>query len=87
MRRILFVLCALAAAGCAPPKVLVDHSYTAADKSIEGLMQQSGAAVGGGDKKGNLFNWFMRVCTQGADNSQSNCKDTVLLENVDPRSF
>lgn len=87
MRSFIFVFSVLAVAGCAPPKILVDHSYTAADKSIEGLMQQSGDAVGVGAKKGNLFNWFMRVCTQGADNSLSNCKDTVLLENVDPQSF
>jgi hypothetical protein len=84
MRRLLFVLCVLALAGCAPPKVLVAHSYATSDKSIEALMQRSGETVGNTQAKNNLFNVFMRVCNQGADNTQSNCKDSVILENVKP---
>ena len=83
MRSLLFVWCALAIAGCAPPKVLVAHSYATTDKSIEALLQRSGE-TGVGQNKSNLFNVFMRVCDQGADNTQSNCKDTVILENVRP---
>jgi len=83
MRRLLFVLCVLAA-GCAPPKVLVAHSYATSDKSIEALLQRSGETAGTGQARSNLFNVFMRVCNQGADNTQSNCKDTVILDNVKP---
>jgi hypothetical protein len=84
MRRLLFVLCVTAAAGCAPPKVLVAHSYATSDKSIESLLQRSGETGGTAQAKSNLFNVFMRVCNQAADNTLSNCKDTVVLENVKP---
>jgi hypothetical protein len=87
MRYILLALCALAAAACAPPKILVDHSYATTDKSLEILIQRSGEAVNTGQQKTNLFNVFMRVCNQGADNSQASCKDSVILENVDPKSL
>ena len=87
MRYLFLAPCALLIAGCAPPKVLVDHSYATADKSLEILIQRSGESVGNAQSKTNLFNVFMRVCNQGADNTQANCKDSVILENVDPRSL
>jgi hypothetical protein len=87
MRYLLLAVCGLSAVGCAVPKVLVDHSYATSDKSLEILIQRSGEAVGTGQNKTNLFNVFMRVCNQGADNTQANCKDSVILENVDPRSL
>jgi hypothetical protein len=89
MRCLPLVSCALALAltGCAVPKVLYSHSYAASDKSIETFIQRSGASVGSGENKTNLFNLYMRVCDQGADNATSNCKDTLLLENVDRKSL
>lgn len=87
MRTILVLVCVLASGGCAPPKILVDHSYATADKSLEILIQRSGEAVSTGQNKTNLFNVFMRVCNQGADNTQANCRDSVILENVDPKSL
>ena len=87
MRYLPLALLALWATGCAVPKVLVDHSYATSDKSLEILIQRSGEVVGTGQNKTNLFNVFMRVCDQGTDNTQVNCKDSVILENVDPRSL
>jgi hypothetical protein len=87
MRSLAFALLALAAFGCAPPNVLVNHSYASSDKSILTFIQKSGATVGSGDNKTNLFNVFLRVCTQGANNTTTSCKDTLLLENVDPKSI
>lgn len=87
MRYLPLLAFAFWAAGCAVPKVLVDHSYATSDRSLEILIQRSGEAVGTGQNKTNLFNVFMRVCNQGADNTQANCKDSVILENVDPRSL
>jgi hypothetical protein len=78
----------LAAAGCSgPPKVLVDHSYASSDKSVETYIQKAGASVGTGKDKTELFNVFMRVCNQDASNSMAVCKDTLILENVNPRSL
>ncbi|MBK6696827.1 MAG: hypothetical protein IPG50_32245 [Myxococcales bacterium] len=75
------------AAGCAPPKVLVGHAYASSDKSIQTFIQKSGAAVGSGDSKTNLFNVHVRVCNQDANNSTTACKDSVILENVVPNSI
>lgn len=77
-----------ALAGCgAPPKVLMSHQYATQDKSVEVLIQQSGAVVKEGKTQTNLFNVFMRVCSQSANNEQSACKDTLVLENVYPGSL
>ena len=78
----------LALAGCsAPPKVLVEHSYASSDKSVETFIQKAGASVGTGKDKTELFNVFMRVCNQDASNAMAVCKDTLILENVNPRSL
>ena len=81
------VVVALAAVGCAPPKVLVGHSYATSNKSIETIIQKSGESVGSGKDKTNLFNVYMRVCDQNENNSQSQCKDTLILNNVNPESI
>lgn len=79
---------ALAMTGCSgPPKVLIEHSYASSDKSVETFIQKSGASVGTGKDKTELFNVFMRVCNQDASNSMGVCKDTLILENVNPRSL
>jgi len=72
---------------CAPPKVLIDHSYASADKSLVTYIVSSGQSVGSGNDKTNLFNVFLRVCTQGADNTTTACKDTLILANVNPKSL
>jgi hypothetical protein len=77
----------LGAFACAPPKVLVNHAYASADKSIQAFIQKSGATVGSGDNQTELFNVFMRVCNQAENNSTSDCKDTLILENVNPNSL
>lgn len=73
--------------GCAPPKVLVGHSYASSDKSIETIIEKSGDQVKVGDQKQNLFNVYMRVCTQDANNATTQCKDTLILDNVTPSSI
>lgn len=88
--RVLLVVAALglAATGCAPPpKVLIEHSYATTDKSVQTYIQKSGAAVGSGKDKTELFNVFVRVCNQDASNTMGVCKDTLILENVNPKSL
>lgn len=84
---IVFLTALFALAGCAPPKVLVGHSYASRDKSIETFIQKSGATVGSGDDKTNLFNVYMRVCDQDANNATARCQDTLILANVNPESI
>lgn len=82
------VLALASLTGCGgPPKVLIDHSYASSDKSIITYIVQSGASVGSGSDKTNLFNVFLRVCNQGADNTTAACKDTLVLSNVNPKSL
>ena len=76
---VLVGLTALAAVGCAPPKVLVGHTYASSDKS--------GATVGSDKDKKSLFDVYMRVCDQDASNGTAACKDTLILENVNPDSI
>ena len=83
---VLIGLFALASAACAPPKVLVGHSYASSDKSIDTYIQKSGD-VGSGKSKTNLFNVYMRVCNQEANNTTTVCKDSLILENVTPGSL
>ncbi len=64
---------------CAPPKVLVGHSFLDADKSVRVIMQQS-------DEDKKLFNIFMRVCSVEGTNTDANCKETKVLGNVNPGS-
>jgi hypothetical protein len=91
MRKI--VICAalsvptLVGCGATPPKSLMAHNYATDDKSVETLIQQSGAALKEGNAKTNLFNVILRVCNQSPRNEQSACKDTVVLENVHPGSI
>lgn len=74
--------------GCSPPpKVLVEHSYASSDRSVQTYIQKSGAAAGTGKDKTELFNVFVRVCNQDATNTLAACKDTLILENVNPRSL
>jgi len=84
-------LCAaatFAAAGCAPPpKVLRSHRYFGPDKTVQTYMQLSGEAVSSGDNQVRLFNYFLRVCNQQADNTTEECKDKEVLSNVHPGSI
>ena len=79
----------LASVACAPPKVMVDHSYASANKSIETFIQRSAAVtvIGNSSEKTNLFNVFMRVCNQDSSNTMASCKDTLVVSNVSPESL
>ena len=84
----LVAVAALATNACAPPRVLVGHSYASSDKSIETIIEKSGVSVKTGDgQKQNLFNVYMRVCNQDANNATTQCKDTMILDNVTPSSI
>lgn len=82
-----FAALGLGSMGCAPPKVLVNHSYASTDKSIQTFITRSGDSVGSDKNKTNLFNVFVRVCNQDATNTTNACKDTLILENVNPNSI
>ena len=62
-------------AGCAPPKVLFKESTTG-DK----LIQQYATTAASGEK--GFYDYNLRVCDLGDDGQISECKDTLILENV-----
>lgn len=71
--------------GCASPqKVLIQNNYIGATKSAKVLILDSGKDDPSTKKR--LFNLFVRNCDINADGAEANCKDTVILENVDPSS-
>lgn len=76
------VLALLGLAGCTPPPVLIAQGFSG-DRVIRYTIQN----VGGGDgDTGNLYDLSVRLCNQGEDSSDQNCKDTVILKNVYPGS-
>jgi hypothetical protein len=77
-------LVAASAVGCAaPPKVMTSHSYLADKQSAKSLIQDTGITVNDNEK---LFNYYVRVCDLG-EAVEEKCKDTLILENVTPRSL
>lgn len=84
-------LCAaatFAAVGCAPPpKVLKSHAFFGPDKTVQTYIQLSGETVGSGKDQVRLFNYFVRVCNQQAENTTTECKDQEVLSNVHPGSI
>lgn len=82
MKKRHLVVCAAAAmigSACAPPPfVLVDQKFFGENKTAKVIMQQSGEGV---------FDEFIRVCDVTPTGEESNCKDTLVLENVVPWSL
>lgn len=72
----------VSAIACAPPpKVMTSHQYLGETRSAKTLIQQS--AKGADDVQ--LYNYFLRVCDLNAS-TEKQCKDSLILENVTPRS-
>lgn len=78
---------ALVSACGGPQKVLTGYSYASDTKSLSTLILPTGTAVGSDDNKRQLFDYYLRVCDMGADNTPRNCKDTKIVEKVDPYSL
>lgn len=71
--------------GCgSPQKVLIHNNYVGPTKTAKVLILDSGKEDPSTKKR--LFNLFVRNCDMSPDGSETNCKDTVILENVDPSS-
>ncbi|HEX7481555.1 MAG TPA: hypothetical protein VF331_27370 [Polyangiales bacterium] len=69
-------------AGCTPPPVLIAQGF-AGERVVRYTIQKNPQ----GDKEtGQLYDLRVRLCNQGEDASDSNCQDTMLLENVKPQS-
>ncbi|HWV39475.1 MAG TPA: hypothetical protein VN033_13480 [Vulgatibacter sp.] len=72
---------ALLASGCASKHILVGQTFIGEDRSIKMMMT---APMGSDDDR--MVHQLMRICTLN-DGSETNCKDTVVLENVRPGSL
>lgn len=72
----LFLAGAAVSIGCAPPKILVSNSV-----QTKYLLQRADAQQGGK----NVFNFFVRVC-DGQGEHSTNCKDSLVLDNVVAKS-
>lgn len=70
------------ASGCATPKhVLIGQTFIGEDRSVKMMMT---APQGDGDDR--IVHQLMRICTL-KDGAETDCKDTVVLENVRPGSL
>ena len=77
-------LAALTGCGGAANKLLVSHSFAGPEKSTKVMLQNSGE-VDPSTKKA-LFHVWVRMCDVHPDNSEVQCKDTRVLDNVVPGS-
>ena len=65
-------------------KVLVSHSFAGPEKSTKVMLQNSGQQDPSTKKP--LFHVWVRICDVHADNTEVQCKDTRVLDNVVPGS-
>jgi len=80
---IAFVMLSIFVMSCAPPVYLVGQRFVGTHKTAKIMIQDSG--VKSGDDQ--LYNNIIRVCDLCEDAQESNCKDTIVLTNVYPRSI
>lgn len=66
-------LAASVATACQPPMVLVDQAFMGEKRTAKIVMQQSGEGH---------FDEYIRICDLKPDGTETNCKDTLVLENV-----
>lgn len=72
---------------CAPKKVLIANEYMGDNKTAKLLMLPTSKSVGSDKNKVKLYDYYIRICTLNQENKEENCKDTLILENVNPRSL
>ncbi|MBI2374041.1 MAG: hypothetical protein HYV07_08585 [Deltaproteobacteria bacterium] len=74
---------ALAGTGCVTsPNVLIGQGFVS-ERVVRFAIQPTGQ---GTQETGALFNLLMRMCNASDNGTTDQCKDTLLLENVMPRS-
>lgn len=85
--RILFVaLLALAGVACGPPpKILTQQTFIGPDKVYQERIQTTGKQDP--STKRLLYNFTVNICDVAENGATSNCKETLLLENVYPESI
>lgn len=87
MKKSSLLVMMVVAAGCSTPKVLVDHSFLGKTRTAKTLIQRTGSSFGSNKNKSELFNLHMEVCSFDPSHNEGRCKDTLVLENVVPRSI
>ncbi len=85
--RILFVaLLALAGVACGPPpKILTQQTFIGPDKVYQERIQTTGKTDP--STKRLLYNFTVNICDVAENGATTNCKETLLLENVYPESI
>ncbi len=74
--KLFLVTAALGFTACPPPNVLTSNTFLGNAKLTKSYVTQRGD-----DQK--LFDYSVRVCDlKGDDATQTNCKDTVIIERV-----
>jgi hypothetical protein len=79
---LLFPLAALLTGCAGPTQVLVSQRY-AGERVVRYTIEPSGQAT---KETGQLYNLRVRICGVESSGTDSNCKDSMVLENVQPRS-
>jgi len=71
----------VALSGCgAPPQILVSQDFVG-ERSVQYLMQKTGTS-GTKKNKVQLFNFSTRICSVTKEGQQTDCVNTLILENI-----
>ena len=83
MKTIATLILVAASAGCAgPTQVLVSQRYTG-ERVARYTIEPTGQ---GTDTTGALYNLRVRLCGVEGNGADKQCQDSMVLENVQPRS-
>lgn len=79
-RALLFVGAALLslASACVPPQIMISN-YPLGNRLVRFSMQRSAEAPG-------TFDLFMQACTLQPNATANECRQTLVLQNVNPRT-
>ena len=67
--------------GCSTPAAQLFAEGYVGDRVVRYIWQPTGAR---GDEAGRLYSLRVRICYQRPDGTETNCTQTVILENVQP---
>lgn len=88
MTKTMYLVCLLAvasmgASACASPQILTRHEYVG-DRSVKHTARAVVELTTDESQKAELYNYFVRVCDVQESGQEANCKDSLVLSQVEP---
>lgn len=68
---------------CGPKRLLMGNTFYGEDKVRKVFIHPSEKVKKDG-RTYQLYDYYLRICSLNPANQETNCKDTLVLKNVDP---